>query len=101
MELWALGPHVILIKMISVYGLHDFFHQYVADLRERKSENVLRTVSASPLMFDMTVMSTSGVIATPTEVPIRKILPLTTVVNIMHGVSMGTPFVVPPAPGIE
>ena len=57
MELWVLGPHVILVKVISVCGLHVFFHQYVADLRERKSENVLRTVSASPLMFDMTVMS--------------------------------------------
>ena len=55
----------------------------------------------SPLMFDMTVMSTSGVIATPPEVPVRKILPLTTVVNIMHAVKTGTPFVVPPAPGIE
>ena len=52
-------------------------------------------------MFDMTVMSTSGVIATPLEVSVRKILPLTTVVNIMHAVSTGTPYVVPPAPGIE
>ena len=32
MELWALGPHVILVKVISVCGLHVFFHQYVADL---------------------------------------------------------------------
>ena len=101
MELWALGPHVILVKVISVCGLHVFFHQYVADLREQKSENVLRTVSASPLMFDMTVMSTCGVIATPPEVPVRKILPLNNVVNIIHAVSTGTPFVVPPAPGIE
>ena len=73
MELWALGPHVILVKVISVCGLHVFFHQYVADLRERKSENVLRTVSASPLMFDRTAMSTSGVIATPPEVPIMRL----------------------------
>ena len=29
MELWALGPHVILVKVISVCGLHVFFHQYV------------------------------------------------------------------------
>ena len=101
MELWALGPHVILVKVISACGLHVFFHQYVADLREWKSENILRTVSASPLLFDMTVMSTSGVIAMPPEVPVRKILPLTTVVNIMHSVKRGTPFVVPPAPGIE
>ena len=45
MELWALGPHLILVKVISVRRLHVFFHQYVADLRERKSENVFRTVS--------------------------------------------------------
>ena len=31
MELWALGSHVILVKVISVCGLHVFFHQYVAD----------------------------------------------------------------------
>ena len=73
----------------------------VADLRERKSENVLRIVSTSPLMFDMTVMRTSGVIATPPEVPVGKILPRTTVANITHAVSMGTPFVVPPTLGIE
>ena len=94
MELWALGPHAILVKVISV-------HQYVVDLRERKSENVLRTDSASPLIFDRTVRSTSRVIATPPEVPVRKVLPLATVVNIMHAVSTSTPFVVPPAPGIE
>ena len=29
MELWALGPHVILVKVISVCGLHIFFQQYV------------------------------------------------------------------------
>ena len=52
-------------------------------------------------MFDMTVMRTSGVIATPPEVPVWKILPLTTVVSIMDAVSMVTPFVVLPAPEIE
>ena len=52
-------------------------------------------------MFYMAVMRTSGVIATPPEVPVGKILPLTTVANITHAVSTGTPFVVPPALGIE
>ena len=33
MELWALGPHVILVKVISVCGLHVFFHQYEVALR--------------------------------------------------------------------
>ena len=50
-----LRPHAILVKVISVCRLHVFFHQYVADLREERSENVLRTVSASPFIFDMTV----------------------------------------------
>ena len=33
MERWALGPHVILVKVISVCGLHVFFHQYEVALR--------------------------------------------------------------------
>ena len=33
MELWALGPHVILVKVISVCRLHVFFHQYEVALR--------------------------------------------------------------------
>ena len=57
-ELWALRPHAIPLKVISGCRLHVFFHQYVADLREERSENVLRTVSASPFIFDMTVSST-------------------------------------------
>ena len=46
-------------------------------------------------------MSTSGVIASPPEVPVRNVLPLATVVSIMDAASMDTPFVEPPAPGIE
>ena len=101
MELWAFRPHVILVKVISVCGLHVFFHQCVADVRERKSENVFRTVSTSPLVFDLTVMRTSGAIATPPEIPVGKILPLTTVVGIIYDVSTVTPFIVPPPPDIE
>ena len=101
MELWALEPDVILVKVISVCALHVFFHQYVADLRERKLQNVFRTVSTSPLVFNRTVMRTSGAIATPPEVPVGKILPLTTGVSIIDDVSTVTPFVVPPPPDIE
>ena len=101
MEVWALRPHAILVKVISVCRVHNFFHQYVADLREERSENVLRTVSASPFIFDMTVSSTSGVITTPPEDLPREVLPLTTEVNILYGVNTGTPFVVPPALDIE
>ena len=44
MELWALMPPRILAKVISVCRIHVFFHQYVADLREERSENTLRTL---------------------------------------------------------
>ena len=60
-ELWVVRPHMILVKVIYVCGFHVFFHQYVADIRERKSENIFRTASTSPLVFNMTVMSSSGV----------------------------------------
>ena len=49
----------------------------------------------------MTVMCTSGVMATPPGSPTRDVLPLATVVSIMDAVSASTPFVVPPASGIE
>ena len=101
MEVWALRPHTILVKVISICRVHVFFHQYLADLREERLENVLRTVSASPFIFDMTVSSTSGVITTPPEGLPREVLPLTTEVNILYGVNTGTPFVVPPALDIE
>ena len=113
MELWALGPHAILVKVISVWnslgnrrifpsdpalcGWHEFLRQNVADIQEGKSDKV----SAPPLMLDMTVMSTSVVIAPPPEVPVRNVLPVATVVSIMDAVCMVKPFVVLPAPGIE
>ena len=80
-ELWAVRPHVILVKVICVYELHVFFHQYVADIRERKSENIFRTVSTSPLVFNMTVMLRSGPIRISPDVPVGQLQPLTTVVS--------------------
>ena len=101
MELWALRLHARLVKVISVCRLHVFFHQYVADLREERSENVLRTVSALAFLLDMTVMSSSGVIVSPSDVPIGQIQPLTTVVSSTDAGSAVTLFVVPPPPDIE
>ena len=91
-EIWVVRPHVILVKVIYVCVLHVFFHQYVADVQERKSENIFRTVSTSPLVFNLPVMRTTGAIVTP---------PLTTVVGIIDDVSTVTLFVVPPPPDIE
>ena len=64
--------------VISVCRVHVFFHKYVANIREEKLENVLRTFAASPFIFDMAVSSTSGVIATPPESSAGEVLPLNT-----------------------
>ena len=114
MELRALGPHAIFVKVIytlgsrrifqsdlALCGLHEFLRLNVVDIHEGKSEKVSGTVSASPLLLDMTAMNTSRVIASPPEVPVRNVLPLATVVSIIDAVSMGTPFVVPLTPEIE
>ena len=132
MELWALRPHMNWVKVICVCELHVFFHQYVVDLRDERSENVVllmsalrdskpevenyvcqsagrtgkpenifRTVSTSPLVFDMTVLCRSGVIRLSLDVPFGQLQPLTTVVSCTDAGSLVTPFVVPPPPDIE
>ena len=131
-ELWAVRPHVNFVKVICVCELHVFFHQYVADLRDErsknvvllmsalrdsqpegenyvlqsairtgKSENIFRTISASPLVFNMTVMRRSGAIRISPDVPVGQLQPLTTVVSSTDAGSMVTPFVIPPPPDIE
>ena len=92
---------MILVKVIYVCGLHVFFYQYVADIRQRKSENIFRAVCTSPLVFNMTVMSSSGVIVSRWDVPFGQIQPLTAVVSSTDADSTVTPFVVPPPPHIE
>ena len=49
--------------------------------RREVGERFLRTVSASAFLLNMTVMSSSGVIVSPSDVPVRQIQPLTTVVS--------------------
>ena len=128
MELWALRPHGNFVKVICAYV---FFHQYVANLRDErlenvvllmsalrdsqpdgenyvlqsaiqtgKSENIFRTVSTSPLVFNMTVMRRSGAIRLSPDVPVGQLQPLTTVVSCTDAGITVTPFVVPP-PDIE
>ena len=103
MELWALTPHARLVKVISVCRTQVFFHQYVADLREERSDNVLRTVFASAFLLDISVMSSSGVIVSPSDIPVLQIQPLWSVVVVSStdAGSTVTPFVVPVPPGIE
>ena len=45
-ELWAIRPRVNWVEVICVWELHIFFHQYVANLRDKKSENVVLLMSA-------------------------------------------------------
>ena len=45
MELSALRRHVNWVKVICVCELHVFFHQYIADLREERSDNVVLLMS--------------------------------------------------------
>ena len=123
MELWALRLHVNWVKCVC--ELHVLFHQYVVDLRDersenvvllmsalrdsklevenymrqsagrtRKPENIFRTVSTSPLVFDMTVLRRSGAIRLSPDVPVGQLQPLTTVVSCTNAGSMVTPFVV-------
>ena len=93
------------VKVICVCELHVFFHQYVAEvvllmsaalkdsqpegenyvlqsaIRTGKSENIFRTVSTSPLVFNMTAMRRSGAIRISPDVPVGQLQPLITVVS--------------------
>ena len=113
-ELWAVRPHVIFVKMIytlgsrrtfqsdlALCGLHELLRLHVADVHEGISEKVSGTVSTSAFMCDMTVMSSSGVIVSPSDVSVGQLQPLTTVVSCTDAAIMVTPFVVPPSPDIE
>ena len=59
-----------------------------------------RTISTSTLVFHMTVMSSSGVIVSQSDVPIGQIQPLPAFVSNTDADSTVTPFVVPPPPDI-
>ena len=59
------------------------------------------TASTSAFLLDMTVMSSSGVIVSPSDVPVGQPQPLTTGVSCTDAGIVATPFVVPPSPDIE
>ena len=80
---WAVRPHVIFVKMkytlgnrrtfqgdLALCGLHEFLRLNVADIHKGISEKVVGTVSTSAFLLDMTVMSSSGVIVSPSDVPV-------------------------------
>ena len=79
MELWALGPHAIFVKVIDTLGSRIKCYGHPG----RVLRKVSGTVSASPLLLDMTAMSTFGGIASPPEVPVRNVLPLWSVLCML------------------
>ena len=100
MELWALRPHVNWVKVICVC-LHEFLRLNVMDIHEGISEKVSGAISTSAFLLDVTVMSSSGVIVFPSDVPAGQPQPLTTGVSCTDTSIVATPFVVPPSPDIE
>ena len=113
-ELWAVRPHAIFVMMmytldsrrtfqgdLALCGLHEFLRPNVTDIHEGISEKVSGTVSTSAFLLDMTVMSSSGVMVSPSDVPVGQLQPLTTVVSCTDAGIMVTPFVVPPSSDIE
>ena len=99
--IYTLGSRRTFQSDLALCSLHEFLCLNVADIHEGLSEKVSGTVSASAFLLDMTVMSVSGVILSPLDVPVRQIQPLITVVSIIDAVSTVTPFMVPPPPDIE
>ena len=112
--LWAVRPHAIFVKMmytlgsrrtfrgdLALCGLRKFLRLNVTDIHEGISEKVSGTVSTSAFLLDMTVMSSSGVIVSPSDVPVGQPQPLTTGVSCTDVGIVATPFVVPPSPDIE
>ena len=82
-ELWAIRPHAIFVMMmytlesrrtfqgdLALCGLHKFLRLNVTDIHKRISEKVSGTVCASAFLLDMTVMTSSGVIVFPSDVPV-------------------------------
>ena len=113
-ELWAVRPHAIFVMMmytlksrrtfradLVLCDLHEFLCLNVTDIHEGISEKVSEAISTSAFLLDVTVMSSSGVIVSPSDVPVDQPQPLTTGVSCIDTGIMATPFVVPPSPDIE
>ena len=66
-----------------------------------KPGKVSRTVSTTPLTFDLTVMCTSGVVVPPPGVSPHVILPPATVASKVIDIGTSTPVVAAPAPVVK
>ena len=63
---------------LALCDLHDFLCLNVTDIHKGISEKVSGAISASAFLSDVTVMSSSGVIVSPSDVPVEQPQPLTT-----------------------
>ena len=114
-ELWDVMPHAIFVMMmmytlesrrtfradLALCDFHEFLCLNVTDIREGMSERVSGTISTSAFLLDVTVISSSGVIVSPSDVPVGQPQPLATGVSCTDTGIMATPFIVPPSPDIE
>ena len=98
---YTLGSWRTFRSDLALCNLHEFLRLSVTDMREGIPERVSGTVSTSAFLLDITVMSSSGVIVSPSDVPVGQLQPWTTVISYTDAGSMATPFVVPPPPDIE
>ena len=110
-DLWAVRPHTIFVMMwytlgsrrtdLTLCDLHEFLCLYATDIHKGISVKVFGAVSASAFLLDVTVMSSSGMIVSSSDVPVEQLQPLTTGVSGTDTGIVATPFAVPPSPDIE
>ena len=62
---------------VTLCDLHEFLCLYATDIHEAISERVSGAISTSAVLLDVTVMSSSGVIVSPSDVPVEQLQPLT------------------------
>ena len=99
--IYTLGSRRTFQSDLALCGLHEVLRVNVADIHYGISEKVSGTVSTSAFLLDMTVMSSSEVMASALDVPMGQIQPLSAVVSGTDAGITATPFVVPPSPDIE
>ena len=113
-KLWAVRPHTIFVMMwytpesrrtfrtdLMLCDLHEFLCLNATDIHEGISEIVSGAISTSAVLLVVTVMSSSGVIVSLSDVPVGQPQPLTTGVICSDTDIVATLFVVPPSPDIE
>ena len=86
---------------LTLCDLHEFLCLYATDIHEGISEIVYGAISTSAVLLVVTVMSSSGLMVSLSDVPVGQPQPLATGVTCSDTDMEATPFVVPPFPDIE